>query len=96
MYEPESSVPSPVMPFWSMRGFTTQNCVSLRIKCAPSLSILAVSSTPFWSGCKRILTTRPTSTFSIRMVVVFTSMPSALSIYSLISVPRERKLSINK
>ena len=73
-----------------MRGFTTQNWVSFFIKSALSLRILAVRITPFWSGWSCTRTTRPTSTFNRRMVVVPASMPSALSIYSVISGPRER------
>ena len=32
IYEPESKVPKPVTPLWSIRGLTTQNWVSLRIR----------------------------------------------------------------
>ena len=87
MYEPESSVFRPVTPFWSMRGFTTQNCVSSRIISRADGCSLATTSTPLWSGRRRMLLTRPISTFKRRMVVVLTSMPSALSISKVISGP---------
>ena len=87
MYEPESSVFNPVTPFWSMRGFTTQNCVSSRIISRADGCSLATTSTPLWSERRRMLLTRPISTFKRRMVVVLTSMPSALSISKVISGP---------
>lgn len=47
MYEPESSVPKPVTPLWSIRGLTTQNWVSLRMRPDTSALSWAVTSTPF-------------------------------------------------
>ena len=68
------------MPLWSMRGFTIQNWVSWRIKSFTSAESWAVSSTPFSSSRNLMLVTRPTVTLSTLITVLFTSMPSALSV----------------
>ena len=55
----------------------------------------AVNSTPLRSGFKRILVMRPISTFNTRITVLLTSIPSALSIYKVISGPVLRILFIS-
>lgn len=87
MYEPESSVPKPVTPLWSIRGLTTQNWVSLRMRPDTSALSWAVTSTPFWSSRSLIRVTRPTSMLNTLMTVLLTSMPSALSIKSVTTGP---------
>ena len=70
-----------------MRGFTTQNWVSWRIRSLASALRRAVTATPFWSARNLMRVTRPTSTLSTLITVLFTSMPSALSISKVISGP---------
>ena len=95
IYEPESKVPKPVTPLWSIRGLTTQNWVSLRIRSLASALSWAVTSTPFWSSRNLMRVTRPTSTFNTLITVLLTSMPSALSINSVTTGPRLR-MSLTK
>ena len=79
IYEPDSSVPSPVTVPPEMRGRTTQKRVPSTRYGAACLAISTFTTTPFRSGEKAMLLTRPTSTSLYLILVLPASRPSAVT-----------------
>src|SRR5438105_5460887 len=78
MYEPESSVPRPLMPAVPMRGLTTQKWVSATAMLAALRSMRTPTSTRLRSSLSDTDSTRPTTTSLKRTSVLPDSRPSAV------------------
>src|SRR5690606_12735439 len=80
---------TPDTPLAPMRGRTTQNLVSSRVKGSACWSSSTVATTRVWSSLRLIAVTWPMTTFLYFTCVLLASRPSAVSKLTVICGPEE-------